>query len=233
MTETYHDNSALDNFRTCPRKYMYRNVLDWAPEGTSHDLIFGLCWHAAMDIVWKHASSALSDADLQALAMAAFMDTWFEYYPLEKENPSFTDQDERFPKVPSRASDMVFHYIRRKRAYLAKYRIVGIETPFIVPLPEFTDTFYIGRKDKTYDIDGQIRDVDHKTSKVDSDTWKNTFFPNSQVDGYMYAGYLMFGDNYWGLEIDGALVQKGSPKSAREDYPPGINFMSIPIQRTL
>lgn len=234
----YFDNSMLDSFRACPRRFLYRHILNWAPDTISHDLVFGLCWHTAMDIVWAKASDkSIDDSQLATLAMTAFIETWFSHYPAEKENTETifaSSEDERFPKTPGRARDMLFHYIRRKRATLATYEIIGIETPFIVPLPEFQRTFYVGRKDKTYRVEGKgIVDGDHKTCKTDGDTWKNTFFPNSQMDGYMYSGYIQFGDEYWGIEIDGALCQKGSAKSAREDYPPGIGFTIVPIQRKL
>jgi len=233
----YFDNSMLDSFRACPRKYLYRHVLYWVPDTISHDLVFGLSWHAAQDVVWLNAAHKIDDTTLVAMAMLAFMDTWYEHYPLEKGNEDSlfaSGEDERFPKTPGRAKDMLWHYVRRKRPFIAQYEILGVETPFIVPLPEFTNTFYIGRKDKTYRVEGKgVVDVDHKTSKADGQRWADTFFPNSQMDGYMYAGYLIHGDDYWGVEIDGALCQKGSAKSAREDYPPGIGFMTVPIQRTL
>lgn len=234
---TYFDNSMLDAFRACPRKYLYSQVLNWKPDVISHDLVFGLSWHSAMDVVWLNANKNVDDNSLLLLAMVAFMDTWYEHYPNEKDNEQAMfagSEDDRFPKTPGRAKDMLFHYIRKKRKDIASYKVVGVETPFIVPLPEFDNVFYIGRKDKTYEVEGRgVVDVDHKTSKTDGDKWAQTFFPNSQMDGYMYAGYLQHGDKYWGVEIDGALCQKGSAKSAREDYPPGIGFMNVPIQRTL
>ena len=234
----YYDNSMLDSFRACRRRYLYRHVFYWTPDVISHDLVFGLCWHAAMDVVWGRAKDkTVSDADLEVLAMVAFLDTWFEHYPLEKDNAEqvfASSEDERYPKTPGRAKDMLHHYIRRKRKQLMALDIIGIETPFIVPVPEFDNVFYVGRKDKTARNDmGKVIDYDHKTSKTDGQKWADTFFPSSQMDGYMFSGYLMYGDDYWGVEIDGALVQKGSAKSAREDFPPGIGFMTVPIQRTL
>jgi hypothetical protein len=234
---SYYDNSMLDNFRACHRKYYFRNVVFWTSDETNHNLIFGSCWHTAMDVVWLNADKPVGDDDLLAIAMVAFMEEWYSSYPMEQDKPEsiFAGEadDQRFPKTPGRAKDMLYHYIKSKRPYIAKYKILGVETPFIVPLPEFSHTFYVGRKDKTYESQGVVKDLDHKTTKTDGDVWVNTFYPNSQMDGYMYAGYLQYGDAYWGIEIDGALCQKGSAKTAREGFPPGIGFKTVPLQYKL
>lgn len=235
---SYYDNSMLDKFRACPRSYLFRNVLYWTPDVTNHNLVFGSCWHTAMDVIWLNADKPIGDTDLLAIAMVAFMETWYEAYPQDKDQAEAVfigeSEDERFPKTPGRAKDMLYHYIKTKRHLIAGYQLLGVETPFIVPLPEFEHTFYVGRKDKTYRIkDVGVKDIDHKTTKTDGEVWQNTFFPNSQMDGYLYAGYLVYGDEYWGIEIDGALCQKGSVKTAREGFPPGIGFKTIPIQRAL
>lgn len=236
----YYDNSMLDKFRACPRSYFFRNVLYWTPDVTNHNLVFGSCWHTAMDVVWLNANMNISDDNLLTVAMVAFMDTWYEAYPMDKEAASAQSvfagesDDERFPKTPGRAKDMLFHYIKSKRKIIASYELLGVETPFIVPLPEFEHTFYVGRKDKTFRVkDTGVYDLDHKTTKTDGEVWQNTFFPNSQMDGYLYAGFLVYGDEYKGIDIDGALCQKGSAKTVRGDFPPGIGFKTIPIQRAL
>jgi hypothetical protein len=236
----FYDNSTLDSFRACPRKYFYRHVKNWTPDVISHNLVFGLCWHAAMDVVWESAKISATNEQILAAAMLSFMEEWFVWYPLERDQAEgmFGNSldDDRFPKTPGRAKDMLHHYIRTKRQEIAKYELLGVEEPFIVPLTvEDSRLFYIGRNDKVYRHyqDNKVRIVDHKTTKSDAQGWQDTFCPNSQVDGYLFHGTVTYGDDFWGMEIDGALCQKGSTKTARFDFPPGIGFTTVPIQRQL
>jgi hypothetical protein len=183
-----------------------------------------------MDIIWSEAASLTNNATLLGKAYDEFMRVWNEYYPewsAETESPFGTTQEEElFPKVPSRALTMLSWYIKIKRPHIAKYTILGIELPFIVPIPGDEEVFYIGRNDKVYEKeDGRIYTGDHKTTKSAAAAWINTFQPNNQVDGYNYAGLMTYGESYWGVEIDGALCQRGTARTWTDPvYPNGIGF---------
>jgi hypothetical protein len=193
-----------------------------------------------MDVVWQNANSTLSDEKLVLTAMLDFMKIWEEHYPKPEvaEGIFITVEDERYPKTPERAMEMLKYYIIKKREWLSKLTIIGIELPFIVPLGAETDSdvMYVGRKDKVYRdplLGGKVCVADHKTTKSGKGQWVNTFSPNDQVDGYIYDGLVTYGpDEFWGVIIDGALAQKGSAKSLFEpDLPPGIGFPTVRIQR--
>lgn len=229
----YYDNSSLENFRRCHRMYYLRNVRDWTPEYTSHNLIFGLCWHSAMDVVWNLASSSKTDLEIMTDALVAFQEVWNKYYPgwkAEQESTLGTGQDELYPKTPGRAADMLVWYLKTRRHILAGYEILGIEVPFIVPLSygqeDTSEIYYIGRNDKIIrkSDDKRVYIIDHKTTKSDGAAWVNTFQPNNQVDGYNYSGLMTYGDEFMGVQIDGALCQKGPKVSKDPSLPSGIGF---------
>ncbi len=232
--EIFYDNSMLEVFRRCHRQYYLTHVRHWKPEKTAHDLIFGLSWHAAMDVVWALANGPEDDATVIAQAMQEFLKTWREYYP-EFENQSLLGpaaEDEFYPKTPGRAMEMLSWYLKKRRHIIAKYEVLAIELPFIVPLSETGgEIYYIGRLDKVYkDIDRRVYIVDHKTTKSPKGQWQATFWPNNQMSGYMYNGVLAYGPDFAGINIDGALCQKGSARERFEpDLPPGIGFPQVPL----
>lgn len=61
---TFRDNTMLSSYKTCPRSFQLRHVLNLVPDRVGIPLIFGQCWHAAMDIVWQEAKN-FSKADLR------------------------------------------------------------------------------------------------------------------------------------------------------------------------
>jgi hypothetical protein len=195
-----------------------------------------------MDVVWNLANSAKKDEEIVLLAMLEFMKIWEANYPKPDvvEQQSFVEvEDDKYPKTPRRTMEMLKYYLIKKREWLSKLTIIGIELPFIVPLGDNTDSnvLYVGRKDKVYRdplLGGKVCVADHKTTNSGKSQWMNTFSPNDQVDGYYYDGLVTYGpDEFWGVVIDGALAQKGNAKALFEpDLPPGIGFPIIRLQRS-
>ena len=46
------DSSKLQTFLDCPRQYWYRYVMGWDLDRPNQHLIFGTCWHSALDVLW-------------------------------------------------------------------------------------------------------------------------------------------------------------------------------------
>lgn len=237
---SFYDNTRLEAFRTCHRKYYLRHVRHWAPLSTSIHLVFGLSWHAAMDTVWQMLTQPIvskmkaADMEVVELAMTAFMDVWNSYYPPEEETVLLdVPTIDTYPKTPGRAKDMLMHYVPKRRPMLAEYELLGIETPFIVPIAEEDiNIYYIGRNDKLYRHTSRVYAVDHKTTKSAKSRWLESFSPNNQMDGYHYACVMTYGEEFDHVYIDGALVQKGSAKDVYEQgMPPGIGFPYLPLKR--
>jgi hypothetical protein len=212
-----YDNTLIKSSRSCLRRHYFRHQRHWVAEGTAPALTFGLSWHSAMDIVWDLMSAnPVSDkAYVVAQAFTQFQETWIERagpIPL----PDSTEGKDLKARHPIYAKEMLFHYVEARRSLFADptFELVGIEKPFVVPLDPKEEVFYVGRFDKVYRKDGKVWIGEHKTTSMYSikdgfrSSWLDSFTPDSQIDGYLYAANMLWGKEVGGVVVDGALVHK-------------------------
>ena len=121
---------------------------------------------------------------------------------------------------PMNAGEMLASYISLRHETIQKWELIGCEQPFVVPLdPEDPGLLYCGLFDKLVRLpDGKVYFIEHKTtssvggSKKTSyslrQSYTDSFSPNSQVDGYLYAGAMLHGEEFGGGYIDAAGVSK-------------------------
>jgi len=212
----FFDNSMLDVFRVCPRKFYFRHIRQFETTGLRIPLIFGTAWHASMDTIWGNVSTA-TQTQLLEMAMQSFYKAWVDGGLKD------TNDFDLFPRTPARALDMLTEYIKRYSDDLKRIEIVAIETPFLVPLSlENSEIYYIGKWDKVFRDRLGITIVDHKTASAMAASWLSSFSPNGQMDGYLHAGHMTYGEEMHGVMIDGALVSKTK-----------IDFLRVPLQRQL
>jgi len=205
----FYDNTKLSSYKTCPRSFQLRHILNITPDRAAVPLVFGSSWHAAMDIVWQHAKE-FNQADLRKYAALKFIETWEEGgMPADM---SLEDIERFSPRTPSVAEEMLLHYIDQRWRILQNCEIIACEQPFAVPLPACPDVWYVGRLDKVISHDGQILVIEHKTTseyKIDGgfrQTYIEGWDMDSQVKGYEYGAALFFGaEQVW---VDAALVHK-------------------------
>lgn len=210
----FYDNSTLNEFRVCFRRGYFSKIRNFEPKGIRKGLLFGTCWHTAMDFVWSKAKE-LSPEKLLLGAIATF-DLAFDKTELAQ-----IDDFDLFPRTKGRAAEMLSEYIDRFYHELTTLEVLAIEEPFIVPLStEDEKLMYIGKLDKIIKHPDGVRIWDHKSAASFSSSWIESFSPNSQFDGYSHAGHMTYGDSFQGCMIDGALVQKSK-----------IDFKRIPLSR--
>src|SRR3990167_1744257 len=228
----HYDNTMIEAYRRCPRKFYFRHVRHWTPDYMAKPLAFGLAWHNAMDAIWKEAKELPKDV-LQLVARKAFIESWTE-------NNMPTDDTmlmSIYPRTPGRAGEMLGYYIDKYYNWFQTIELMEVEISFTVPI--CSSAMYMGRLDKVYRapaVGNRIIILDHKTTSVMANSWFESFSPNSQIDGYTYAGKMLYGDDFWGIMIDGASVMKGDSKTGKStdrDMPPGISFPRIPMSRAL
>jgi hypothetical protein len=128
------------------------------------------------------------------------------------------------------ATEMVFNYIEERKHTLCRsdFELLDIERPFAVPLdPENPSLIYIGRWDKIFRYQGRIYIGEHKTTSLYKregpfqNSFVESFSPNSQIDGYLYAGMMEYGRDLKAVWVDAALVHR--------DVHDGFRF--IPVER--
>jgi len=205
----YFDNTRVAGFMECPRQYYFRHIRHWRKPSKSTALAFGSGWHAGLDAIWSGAGDKeLTNEHLVDRAARAFEQEW------EKAGFSLDTIDLNEKRSPGLALDMFDAYVEKYRHQIAKYNVLAVEQPFIVPVLEDQDIYYIGRWDKVYEDRGRVYIREHKTTSLyrkegnfDSN-WISSFSPNNQVDGYSYAGLGVYGDRFDGVMVEGALVHK-------------------------
>lgn len=232
-----YDNTRIQDFRRCPRYYFFRHVRDWRRSGDlARALAFGSAWHEAMDVVWKTVSSGeLSDPQqVVDAAYAAWVKKWVESGMPE---PSEMDSEliaEMMPRVPAVALDMLYAYVPKRWSTMRQVEIIEVERAFAVPLtPDDPTLFYIGRMDKVVDPhNGAVRVIEHKTTTLSKGYGKgsepkirpiylDSYSPNSQVDGYLFALHLLYKTfQRFEVWVDAALVHRS-----------GEDFQFIPLEK--
>lgn len=199
-----YDNTRISAFRRCPRRFYFRHVRHWASGRISSALAFGQAWHDMMDIIW-------SDGTTEE-ALVKWRDT-MQTEGIDIDNTALMLDSKHTEGI---AKAMIQGYVKKHRDFLHSVELIQCERPFAVPLTADDELFYVGRIDKVFrkKQDGKIYFAEHKTTssyKKDGpfrESFLASFSPNSQVDGYLFAGHMIFGDEFREVWVDAALVHK-------------------------
>jgi len=230
--DRYYDNTRLSEFKRCPRKFYFRHVRDLIPEGASAvPLVFGSAWHNAMDTLWGDFAGAqgqnLTPSQVGEHAYEAFMEKWIEegLPPMEELTGILSmklkdlddDQRQYAMRNPMTAKEMLYEYAEERQSFLTSkdFSLISIEQPFAVPLDPSDDTlFYVGRMDKVFRWRGDVYIGEHKTTSAYKlggpfrPAFLESFSPDAQIDGYLHAGHMLYGEELKGVWVDAALVHK-------------------------
>lgn len=216
MTEpTQHifiDNTMITAYRECPRKFLFRHKRGWIHEGAIPiDLVFGLAWHEALAVLWGGGTVAS--------ATLAFTKTWVEQGLPEPKPANYqiiTEINDK--KTPWIAMEMLENYAKQRGKFISECDSIEIERPFAVPLGlewNGRKVFYIGRLDKSVNhrVQGRLI-VEHKTTGSYAkeggfrSDYLESFSPNSQVDGYIFASNSLYPEGVKAVWVDAALCHK-------------------------
>ena len=218
------DNSMLSSFKGCPRLFYNRYLLGLAPNQTAKALIFGRCWHSAMDVVWKNAGKGTSQKDVIEEAFGEFLTIWKEEgLPSDPSDPRL---EEFAPRTPLTAIRMLEAYVQERWNMLQESELLACEFPFEIVLDEERGLSYVGRMDKVVKFNNQRIILEHKTTTLYSikygfqSAFVDSFSPNSQVDGYLLAAKRLW-EGRTDVWVDAALVHKTQ-----------LAFKFIPVARS-
>tara|TARA_Y100000310_G_C20694603_1_gene824673 strand:- start:681 stop:1751 length:1071 start_codon:yes stop_codon:yes gene_type:complete len=214
-----HDNSQITDYRMCERRFYFRHERGLVSTSVNTALVFGSSWHCAMDVVWPMINGTkATDVEVAEAAMDAFLEYWCSYeLPDIEEFASLSAEEQKYlePRTPMVALEMIFNYIKERRSFIESVELVETERPFLVPIdPNDPSKGYTGKMDKTIRMNGRIRGIEHKTTSLyrrDGPFRKDfmeSFFPNSQVEGYLFTLHMLYGSEAKDIWIDAALVHK-------------------------
>jgi hypothetical protein len=233
MPLLYYDNTRISTYRDCNRRFYLRHVLDLTTDTIKIDLVFGLAWHEAMNVVWDQLHKRTPEREVHKLAVATFIQKWVEEGLMEPTADNYqiiTDKWEK--KNPWVAMEMLDNYIQQRKAFIYDCEEVDCERPFAVPLglqipitsvtldgqpgpTTLEEVFYIGRLDKAvkHKQHGRLI-IEHKTTGSYAkeggfrSDYLESFSPNSQIDGYLFAGNSLYEGGVKGVWVDAALTHK-------------------------
>lgn len=226
------DNTRISSHRTCDCMYYWRHKRHLTGKGKAPPLVFGSCWHEAMDVVWRGIKDAphLSNDELREVSYEAFKEAWSKFDLPPADNLDEDTISHFKARVPDTAFFMLGNYIEKRRSFIESVELLAIEKPFAVPIfPNNPDILYVGRRDKDIKWNGRIWAVEHKTSAWGSaksgfsSTYIETFSPNSQIDGYLHSLKMEYGEVAKGVLVDMALVTMNNHE----------HFMFLPIERSI
>jgi hypothetical protein len=220
--DRFFDNTRTSDSRRCLRFFYFRHERNWTQEGFSPPLAGGLAWHCAMDSLWTDAAARakgqnLTDSAIIDKAFVAFEKSWAESDGTPMLEMSSEDAMRMSPRIPAIYLEMLHEYLDARANIFQDptFELIACEQPFAVPLDPQDDTlFYVGRLDKVFRLKGKMYIGEHKTTawyKKDGyfrPDWMDAFSLDSQIDGYLHAGHVLYGEELQALWIDGALVHK-------------------------
>lgn len=225
------DATMLRSLARCPRSFWYRHKRHWAAKhGTSPSATFGIAWHKAMDSVWGDLcqqppprsgyGDITTKAEVCARAFQAFDRSWDEQGGLSAQmilaSEEIGEAQRRY--TPDVAHDMLVAYVEAMAPTLRTWTLLGTETPFVIPLtkdPSPEAPHYFGLIDKIIRTgEGHVIPVDHKTTAAYASQggfrfdWLDSWSPNGQLTGYVYAASLLHSVVVPYALVDAALVHK-------------------------
>lgn len=168
------DNYAGSLFLQCPCKYNYRINKQLVPTETTGGKAFGAAIHKAADVI---AAGGAADKAYDAFLM--------DY------GPRFLAELKDDWRTPELGRTVIEAYANQRPVW---DEIVtfddgtpGVEVPFYLLLDGDEGIIYCGRIDKVVRWRDKIMPVDHKTTSRLSKNVLQSYTPNNQMSGYIWA----------------------------------------------
>jgi len=207
------DSTKIERYMAKPRAFFYEYVLGWRSEEENINLVFGKAWHKAMRYLMNNGLT-------QEAAAAAF--TFF----LEEYRKSFTEAMDAIyhPKSPGNAEQALLRYILE---YMDKddFEILHTEIGGTVSIAENRVLYFkLDTLVRDCNNGNKVCSIEHKTSKQNSQPWRDGFKLAFQTGTYNHVQYCLYPeDQVYGTIVNGAVFTKGK----------GVEFVRIPARRSL
>lgn len=196
------DNSIIETYKTCPKKFEYRILRGLSPRMQARSLVFGSAMHEGLaawyrtanndqNTVAKKLKRAIEELDPEGKVYAPLLPAsgkW-DIFELRQELAVLIALIALPPIPDSHAGDHRSHRLLEEviRFYCSMYKyepfqILYVEKSFVIFLDE--NTLYSGLLDLVIRWAGKVIVLDHKsTSSIFS--FGENFSPNGQLSGYI------------------------------------------------
>jgi hypothetical protein len=203
------DNTALDAYMSCPRKFYYGMVAHRRGRvgmTLPPPLAYGTTWHAIMEAHYK------TGGDIGAVTDAAFL-SW---------RPHNQPEDHRtLERCIMEYGKFLQRYGDHDQETKAWGLTIGYPDSPVVELPAEiwwpgAAHPYTGKIDRIYENQGLYYVEDHKTTSALGPTYFRQFDPSNQMMGYAWLAQKLTGLPIAGVRINAHAVLKGSSKFERQ-----------------
>ena len=201
-------STKLECFILCPRKYLYEHIFGWEPEGVDLPMHFGSSWHEAMRYLLRNTSGTKEGRVCDAFDV--FKSVW-------RQKVAEADDDPKNARS-SGAALLGLH------DYLTTFPEEDFEvlyTEVFGSLPMTPDRFICFKIDTVVRGPEGVYALEHKTTSMESQMWKDSWTLSMQLHTYMHALYTVYGDETYGAKINAGIFRKK-----------GNLFLRIPIRRS-
>lgn len=203
------DNTALDAFMSCPRKYFYSMVLNRRGRAggfQSPALAYGTTWHSIMEAHFK------TGGNIQAVTDAAVA-SWKDH--------GNADDHRTLQRAVTEYGKFLQTYGTHDQDAAVAGRTVGFpDQPVVECATElwFPGTIhpYTGKIDRIFELNGLYYVEDHKTTSAMGPTFFRQFDPSNQMMGYAGLAQLLTGLPIAGVRIAGHACLKTTSKHERQ-----------------
>lgn len=200
------DNTALDAFMACPRRYLYGMVLNRRKEGSPPPAIsYGAAWHKALEAHYK------TGGDYHKV-VTAVVNSWEphdrpdDYRTVERVLAAYDEYQGRWGTHDDDA--------RTHGATVGYPDQPLVEIPTEISWPGALHP-YAGRIDRIIEIGGLYYVEDHKTSSRMGERWSADWDPSNQMMGYVWLAQKLTGLKIQGVRINFHAVLKTQNKFDR------------------
>lgn len=200
------DNAALSMYKVCPRKYFFRFVLAFEPNGdTPPYFTLGSSYHKyreVFELVWKKESD-LTFQDRFDLSDAMAKIEAFKYWDKKTNSKIVLAPNTKWDWITrprlEKSLEVTANWlnIEKKNGNII---VIATEQPFIVEA--VSGVFWGGRADQVVRWNNRLWGRDFKTSSKKSDYFKRLLKPSNQFLGYTIGEELLHGST-----VDGQLVE--------------------------
>jgi len=201
------DPSKLSVYMSCPRKYMYEHILQWREDYVNNHLLFGSCWHLAVEHLLNNQYSK------ESIEEACYL--FYNAYRLQLGDES----DGMFaPKDPANAMKTLMQYAQRFASDVRDYKVLGTEIGGTVLIAPDSAMYFKIDALLQRERDGKIICLDHKTSQRRMGNWSEQWLLSTQMLTYLHVLYCLFGEDnlVGGIRVRCSFFYKAKPSEFDE-----------------
>ena len=236
------DNSAISEYKRCPRAYFYRYVLGFDTTANPPYFLWGTAYHKfreLLEIEYTNNRKTLDISTSISLSIAVALVKAIEYWnqlaiknpPDYAESPRAKFNHLNLANFKLACESILKYWSKEKES--GNVEVLATEQPIRVQLPN--GEWYGGRADQVIRANGKVRGRDFKTTTKIEMYYTRSFTPNAQFAGYTYAEGIIHGSPIRGQTVEVLYgIQPGLKKPFAPVIKPYIvDFTSEQIEEWL